>query len=116
MTASEGSDFQAQKHGSIRGAENLSQPLRAPVTPTGVRCILFGAMAIVFAFATTHHRCPGRGAVWLARLHGVQKVAGSSPVAPSILESSTSIGHENARQLFRRGLVHERAALGCGAR
>jgi hypothetical protein len=25
---------------------------------------------------------PGRGAAWLARLHGVQEVAGSNPVAP----------------------------------
>jgi hypothetical protein len=26
---------------------------------------------------------PGRGAVWLARLNGVQEVAGSNPVAPT---------------------------------
>lgn len=32
--------------------------------------------------STLYPRTPGRGAVWLARLHGVQKVAGSSPVAP----------------------------------
>jgi hypothetical protein len=25
----------------------------------------------------------GRGAAWLARLHGVQEVAGSNPVAPT---------------------------------
>src|SRR5207249_12147455 len=28
-------------------------------------------------------RRPGRGAVWLARLNGVQEVAGSNPVAPT---------------------------------
>src|SRR3954447_5180609 len=27
---------------------------------------------------------PGRGAVWLARLNGVQEVAGSNPVAPTL--------------------------------
>jgi hypothetical protein len=39
------------------------------------------------AYPTEHARSPerpGRGAVWLARLNGVQEVAGSNPVAPTL--------------------------------
>src|SRR5881227_142760 len=32
---------------------------------------------------TNNRRMTGRGAVWLARLNGVQEVAGSNPVAPT---------------------------------
>src|SRR5262245_32320492 len=37
---------------------------------------------------------PGRGAVWLARLNGVQEVAGSNPVAPTFarLTGTSSCG------------------------
>ena len=31
-----------------------------------------------------HVRSSGRGAVWLARLHGVQEAPGSNPGAPTV--------------------------------
>src|SRR6266849_2642786 len=35
--------------------------------------------------------CSGRGAVWLARLNGVQEVAGSNPVAPTLRGHSSGM-------------------------
>src|SRR2546422_10181345 len=34
---------------------------------------------------------PGRGAVWLARLNGVQEVAGSNPVAPTDISKRVTL-------------------------
>jgi hypothetical protein len=39
--------------------------------------VIFNFLYLIFNIIT------GRGAVWLARLNGVQEVAGSNPVAPT---------------------------------
>ena len=48
---------------------------------------------------------PGRGAVWLARLHGVQKVAGSSPVAPIVFRKRALRGKPEGFFFARSALL-----------
>src|SRR6516225_6871760 len=51
---------------------------------------------------------PGRGAVWLARLNGVQEVAGSNPVAPTF----KACRDNRLRQAFLIHLLGTGHALG----
>ena len=61
-----------EKGGIIRKMEVTSRLGPKRLTPRDARCC-----------TVVEDQHSGRGAVWLARLNGVQEVAGSNPVAPT---------------------------------
>src|SRR5205807_7907554 len=65
------------------------QSSSTPLTISAGSCYQYGA--------SIARRCSGRGAVWLARLNGVQEVAGSNPVAPTL---QSLVGRKLPARLF----------------
>src|SRR5205807_3441748 len=71
------------------------------VWPTSIIVTIVGVgkrTALVTGRASTYNsRRSGRGAVWLARLNGVQEVAGSNPVAPTNARAAVAISYGGSR-------------------
>ena len=67
-----------------KAAETVERP--CPNGGSRVKCSVCGSRKPLMV----HHFRPGRGAVWLARLNGVQEVGGSNPLAPIRLTTSAA--------------------------
>src|SRR5437016_1945298 len=96
------------KSGSVKDRQRQQTTARVaePCPPhdldSGVRSVVTNSWIGIAHFS-------GRGAVWLARLNGVQEVAGSNPVAPTRRTADST-----CQRFFSLTAVDLAMLIGCG--